>query len=1163
MRYSKYFRLVFFCVPLLFFCFISASIAYADTTETYAQACAQAISNAGNNGTVSSDWLASSGSIISVNSSDTHGLTYDSGGNLIVRTASTYGTFLSSYYVQSNYVYRPTTSPTADSAAWVVTGNDLTTFLTKNSATSANVINLTERGLGLPLANTHSVIIEYTVEVADSNSLMRPTKNPDITSYNPSKYGNSNTIYPFVQPANMSDTAFSNFEGFYANHLAGSYPSAYPWTQLGYTYFWGQTFSSYPPTIASQIKGMSEFVILPQTTVNIYGIYTIQSYIYTANNGSVFTPVTSGGQYGNGFASFDVTGPCDTIWAGSRFQANTRTSSSNPNQIIIETGKTVSGGQGILVWSLNYDVTNNGTISGPTAVKYNISGTDNIAILFEGDTSTTYGTPITSGINRLTNSGSISSAGTAPIAVEVVNGNSEVNNTGKIYTEGAGVANSYSIYLQNGTNTITNSNNSGAKGYIGQDATAANYSETGILIDSGSTTITNNSGGTIYGSKYAIKMAGGTNTINNYNTVNSPDTGIQVDGGTTTITNYSSDGGIYGTATAAIAVNSNGTANITNSGQITASTGDAISILGGSNTNTIVNNTGGVITTTMGAGSGIVLQGAVNNITNYGSISSNGAYAMDVLSGTNTLVNSGTMDSLYGVYPAIMLEGGTTTITNTGTIKGLTLKDNTTAILNVGNNTLTISGPSGETYSQGQGTTLRFAANSATDFGKVACTANAASVASASKVNVVTGGYIPNNTTFSNVIESTGAGVNVPGTISCSSPIFTFTGSNGTTHDHLDLTATRANTYQGFTSNSNTAAAGSVLNTLAANNTATGDMVTVLGALDSLASSGQIDHALNSMLPNVDNSAPQVTQETLDQFLSTVFAHLDAINNVTNQALKGPDVWTSGYGSYIHQDAMGASNGYNASVWGTALGCDFCALDNLQLGFSGGFAQDFIRSKDSSDRNDVNNYQWALYGSYAKDAYYIDTAFSFAFNTYDESRHVTVGTLDRTATGDYNGEQYSAYIGGGYKFTAKNVELTPLASFQYAHLRLNSYTEVGAGALNLKVDSQDYDVAQTGLGMKLGYPMSLKNGIGKLTPELKFKWLYDWISDAQQATSTFTGGGGSFGTNGFTPAQSSYDFGAKLILETANFTTLSLNYNLEIKENFYGHYGLLEVRHRF
>ena len=327
--------------------------------------------------------------------------------------------------------------------------------------------------------------------------------------------------------------------------------------------------------------------------------------------------------------------------------------------------------------------------------------------------------------------------------------------------------------------------------------------------------------------------------------------------------------------------------------------------------------------------------------------------------------------------------------------------------------------------------------------------------------------------------------------------------------------------------------------------------------------SPEIDSALNALSPGVDNSPPQISEMTQQQFVSTVLAHLDGFKNVMDNMFKGVDVWTSGFGSYIHQDAMSFSNGYDASIWGTTLGFDIPALDNFRAGLAGGFAQDFVRTKDFSNRTDIDSYQGTLYTSYAKEAYFIDTAFSFAYNNYDAQRQVAFGLLNRTAKGDYNGQQYSGYIQGGYKFTGKGIELTPIASFLYSHLRLNGYTESGAGAADLKVDPQDYDIAQTGLGMKVGYPLELKKIAAKATPEFKFKWLYDWVGDAQQTTSTFTGGGGSFGTNGFTPAQSSYDFGLKLTVETVNNITLSLSYDLEIKEDYYGHYGYAALRYRF
>ncbi|MFA6320798.1 MAG: autotransporter domain-containing protein [Candidatus Omnitrophota bacterium] len=893
------------------------------------------------------------------------------------------------------------------------------------AATSTDAIKLIERGLGLNDDGSHNAIIEYTV-VPTNEYIMRPTKNPDIKTYSTdyTKYGDPAT---FQNPGDMG-AAWANFygtdgtDGYYANWKSIAYPASgdpttsnYPWLQLGYSYYYGNTTN--PPTLLSQIKGMTEFIILARTSLNVYGIYATGSYIYTKNkDGSLST--ASDAQFGNGFASFHITGACDSIWAGHRFQVGTKTSSSDPNQIIIDSGCVISGGQGLLVWSLNYDITNHGTFTGDTSNKIATTGTSNIAILFEGDT-TAYG---------------------------------------------------------------------------------------GITAPSGADNLTN-----------------------------------------------ASDGSIAGTATA-IQIKT-GAVNITNSGNITSSTDDTISILAG--TNTVTNDATGQIGA-ISTGYGIYVQSGTASITNSNLIYGTDEAGVGVDGGTVTIVNSGTIQSSYpDTVASICLNGGTTTITNTGTIKGVEVKSG--AVLNIGNNTLTLSDG---VYTQNPGSTLKMTINSAADFGKIVSTANDALVFSTSSMYINIGGYIPNNTTFTNVISSTGVSVDAPDTITSSSPIFTFTGSEGT-GDHVTLTAVRANSYNSFTSSSNAAAAGVVLNSIAASGNPQGDMLTVINNLDSMTSSGQINQALSTLTPNVDNSSPQVTQATQEQFVSTVLAHLDGFKNIINNLPEGFDVWASAFGSYIHQAEMSLSNGYNATIWGTAVGGDIQARDNFRVGLSSGFAQDFIRTKDSSCRTDIDSYQGTLYASYSKDAYFIDTALSFAYNSYDTRRQVALGALDRTATGDYNGQQYSGYIAGGYKFTGKNIELTPIASFLYSHLRLNSYAEDGAGALNLKVDAQDYNVAQTGLGIKAGYPFNIKAIYSKVTPELKFKWLYDWVGDAQQATSTFAGGGGSFSTQGFTPAQSSYDFGAKITVEREKNITISLCYDLEIKEDFYAHYGYADLRYRF
>jgi outer membrane autotransporter protein len=410
---------------------LAGIVAAADLAPTYSESAQLAIDHAAN----PAGWTAPS--LFSITGpGGAQGLTYDAGA-LIVRTASKSRNFKWNYVGQAGYkIYGPATTD----AAWVTTGNDATQFLLANGVTGANATKLLERGLGMDATGTHDAVVEFAL-VPTNDNLMRPVRNPDITQYLPAQYGDS---FPFVKPAGMTDATYANFKAYYENWKAsayGQYP--FPWTQLGYTFFWGNG------TSLANIQGMTEFIILGQTPVEIYGIYATGSYIYTRNKGGAFS-TDSDAQYGNGFASFKVDGTCDTVWAGHRFQKNVRTATAAPNEIRIESGGSISGGQGILVWSLNYDLINNGTISGATADKFGIGGTSNVAVLFKGDTSADYGTPITTAgaVNRLTNAGTISSPGTA---VKAEAGNTEItNNAGGVISGGA-----YAVQTGAGNDTLT------------------------------------------------------------------------------------------------------------------------------------------------------------------------------------------------------------------------------------------------------------------------------------------------------------------------------------------------------------------------------------------------------------------------------------------------------------------------------------------------------------------------------------------------------------------------------------------------------------------------------------------------------------------------------------------------------------------------------------
>ena len=514
---------------------------------------------------------------------------------------------------------------------------------------------------------------------------------------------------------------------------------------------------------------------------------------------------------------------------------------------------------------------------------------------------------------------------------------------------------------------------------------------------------------------------------------------------------------------------------------------------------------------------------------------------------------------------SFMVGAGASATCNTITIEGGTATiggDITATTLDLGANTLTVVGG----YTQAAGTTLKLTANSSSDFGRI--TSSAAAVVNAgSAVNVTVDGYIPNNATLT-ILSTGGLGIgNVPGTITSSNQYVTFLGSS--LDGNLVLTADRAATgFEHAATNSNSAAVGAVLDNITS---PSADMTTVLDALDNLSPS-QVASTENTLTPNADGSITATSFSALNEFVGTVVDHLENVMLASSGGHGGQTgisagsdpqengVWAQGFGAYAHQGSRGLSNGYNGRLWGTAVGYDRLILnDNFRGGVSGGYSESRIQSKDFGGRTNIATYQTNLYGGYQNlsHPYYLESALSFASNEYHGFRY----TFDRIANSSFNGQQYGFYFGGGYTYKVGKFDITPNASLRYMRLHLDSYDEIDAGALNLHVDSQNFDLLQPGIGVKLA--RAFEGKWGKFTPEFHIKYFYDTMSDKQDMVSNFAGGGGAFATQGYRPAQSSYNAGVRFTLLTKKNISLGLNYNFDGKQDYYSHTGLLEARYNF
>ena len=138
--------------------------------------------------------------------------------------------------------------------------------------TGTNVILRLKQVLGLPAVSLNDTIVEYYV---DPLYLLRPSRDPEITDHEAEVAFRTNTPY-----VNMVST---NYQGWFQRTIVSrNYGmtngvwSAWPWTQLGYTYDWSKA--------GNNVMGLSEFVIPGPMLYNEYGVTSLVVYVVTVTN---------------------------------------------------------------------------------------------------------------------------------------------------------------------------------------------------------------------------------------------------------------------------------------------------------------------------------------------------------------------------------------------------------------------------------------------------------------------------------------------------------------------------------------------------------------------------------------------------------------------------------------------------------------------------------------------------------------------------------------------------------------------------------------------------------------------------------------------------------------------------------------------------------------
>ena len=159
--------------------------------------------------------------------------------------------------------------------------------------------------------------------------------------------------------------------------------------------------------------------------------------------------------------------------------------------------------------------------------------------------------------------------------------------------------------------------------------------------------------------------------------------------------------------------------------------------------------------------------------------------------------------------------------------------------------------------------------------------------------------------------------------------------------------------------------------------------------------------------------------------------------------------------------------------------------------------------------------------------------------------------INETANADYSGHQYTAFGATGYHFQlgdGRNV-ITPTATLQYTRLKTDSFSEVGGGPVNLKVDAQSYNFLQSGLGVKFSRDL-VTSGSGVVRPEVHVNWLHSFHGDRMNNTAAFASGGPSFTATGVKHGRNLFDVGAGLLIASSKAWSVEGAYDYQFNDSY-------------
>jgi len=275
---------------------------------------------------------------------------------------------------------------------------------------------------------------------------------------------------------------------------------------------------------------------------------------------------------------------------------------------------------------------------------------------------------------------------------------------------------------------------------------------------------------------------------------------------------------------------------------------------------------------------------------------------------------------------------------------------------------------------------------------------------------------------------------------------------------------------------------------------------------------------LTALSDRVDN---QLAQRHREGYYNRFVVNPRAISSpatqveAMNEAMFAPQLdrylWVGATGSLLELGLPDYGTDFEGDRTGASGGIDWYRTVRASIGLVASVSEGSVDFDDNGI--DLTGGHVGIYGSRQGDHGYLQALLGLGATTYDVSRGISFGGVDRTAEGSATAFESTASLEAGRIFVAGGFLLDASLGAKLALANREAFNERGAGALNLAIQEETYTSLEPFVGLRVSRLLSMGNAA--LTPEFRAGYGYELLDDEYRVRGGLANGfGPGFGISG-------------------------------------------------